>query len=436
MSANHLGVRGSRAVTAAALALIVLGCAIGVAVPAGLGWDFANFYDAGHRVVAGQADDLYHKDRPIGGEPPQGQMRFWGAPLSAVLFAPLALLPPGRALPAFKLENVIALALAMLLLFRHSRRFIADDARHRSLFAAAFAVLCLLYQPFWTIFRVGGQSTPTVLLALVVSLFCYMSSSFRMAALLLAGAAMVKPSLVVMLVFLAGAADVAFLIALIIVSVFLGLLSVIALGWPIHLEFLGVLVEGTRVSRPWHFNSSLYVPLENFRLLMNPDAATALMLTAAIWCVKLSVAGMLIVILRRSRRTEWPMAARRHFEFVMAICFWLLTSQTVWEHYLAMLFVPLCYMVAMWRYFPAPGQRLIVSIFVLAMGQNLVLMEWLWTRFDIRTAAFLIAIGLFKAGPLLLMAIVLWRYRNALFASYRAPEWTGPRTVVAAARTV
>src|SRR5437773_9151503 len=110
-AAGHVRTR-YKVLTVSALTLIVIGCTIGILVPAGLGWDFANFYDTGHRVAAGQVADLYHADRSIEGQPTQGSMRFWGAPLSAALFAPLAFLRPQLALIVFKMQNIVVLLVA------------------------------------------------------------------------------------------------------------------------------------------------------------------------------------------------------------------------------------------------------------------------------------------------------------------------------------
>jgi Glycosyltransferase family 87 len=417
------------AVTGAALTLIIVGCTIGVFVPAGLGWDFANFYDAGHRVVAGQFADLYHADRWIAGQPTQGSMRFWGAPLSAALFAPLAFLRPERALIVFKVQNIVVLLAALTLLYRHARRFVTRGPDNAAAFAAIFATLCLLYQPFWTIFRVGGQSTPTVFLLLVLALLCYMASQLFAMSLLLITAAMIKPALALMVLFLICVSGWPFIGALLLGGACFGALSVAAMGWAIQLEFLRVAIEGSQLSRPWQYNSSLYVPIENLRLLAlmpdsTPGAAVALSLAA--WCLKLAVVAIFVTVVRRSHRQEWSIPARRHFEFVMSVCFWLLISQAVWEHYLTMLFLPLAYFVAARRWFPTTAHRVLTVIFALCVGQNLILMEFLWTHFEITSVAALIAIGLIKAGPLVLTLIFLWRYQSSLFASYTAPEWSRP----------
>ncbi len=153
--------RRLRFIVATCLLLLVAQAAIGVAVPAGLGWDFANFYDAGHRVAAGQVADLFDPESPIAGGAPQGSLAFWSTPISAAFYAPLSALSPEVALVVFKLQNSAALFAVLALLFALYRR-LAGDSRLASLrFAALFAFVSLIYQPLWTIYRVGGQTTPT-----------------------------------------------------------------------------------------------------------------------------------------------------------------------------------------------------------------------------------------------------------------------------------
>ena len=90
----ELSQRTYQLVTWVFLAILLCGAIIGIVVPAGLGWDFANFYDTGRRVAAGQIQDLYNPKSLINGEQPQGTLAFWGTPISAWLYVPLSWLPP------------------------------------------------------------------------------------------------------------------------------------------------------------------------------------------------------------------------------------------------------------------------------------------------------------------------------------------------------
>src|SRR5437867_12908634 len=121
------------------LLAVVLGAGVtaGIAIPAGTGWDFANFYDAGHKAAAGQIRDLYDPEAVIAGRPAEAQLPYWGTPLSAYLLAPLAWMPPSTALVVFKIENTAALLLGLWLLFRYNRRFAESATSYRALFLAA-----------------------------------------------------------------------------------------------------------------------------------------------------------------------------------------------------------------------------------------------------------------------------------------------------------
>ena len=108
-------------ITLIGILVIIAGCLVGIVVPAGLGWDFANFYDAGHKVLVGQINDLYDPYALIGSHEPQGNMKFLGTPLSSYLYVPMALLAPETALVAFKIQNTLALGAALLILFFYTR---------------------------------------------------------------------------------------------------------------------------------------------------------------------------------------------------------------------------------------------------------------------------------------------------------------------------
>jgi hypothetical protein len=410
-----------RLVTTLALSLIVTGCLIGIVVPAGLGWDFGNFYEAGRLVAANQVGELYRPDRVAGASASIGHMRFWSAPLSAAFLAPLSLMQPTTALVVFKIQNTIALGLGLALLYLHCRRFV--EPAHRRDFTAAFATLSLIYQPFWTIFRVGGQTTPTVFLLLVIALLCHTKSRLLASASLLVVAAMIKPTLAVMCAFLVCVAGSSFMVALFAALTVLGLLSVATMGWAVHQEFLKVLAEGTQMLRPWVFNSSLYVPFENLRLLETSGPWNSSLVILE-WILRFIVIGTFVVVLQRSRGERWSTAARRHFEFLMAICFWLLTSQLLWEHYLSALFLPLAYFVAMFSAFSRRARILITAIFVTTLGQNLILVQYIATRLQIHSVPGLLAAGTLKAAPLILLLVVLLKHHREVFAIYRSPAWT------------
>jgi len=407
--------------TALFLFLILIGCLVGIVVPAGPGWDFANFYDTGRRVAAGDIQNIYNPDSLIAGEKPRGNLGFFGAPISAWLYVPLSYFPPMTALVIFKIQNTLAYFAALLLLYLYHRRFAADAPAAQWQFAALFIFLSLIYQPFWTVYRVGGQTTPTVFLLLTLALLSHTASRFFWSALFLVGALLIKPALITAVLFLALVSGLRFVSYAGALSLLAGVCSIALMGWDIHSQFLEQMRDGARASFPWFYNSSLYVTLDSFRVISQPLIHQISDILA--FLIKTAVIAILLYLVVKSRSNDWSARARRHFHFVMALCFFLFISVTVWEHYLSALFLLLIYIVAARRHFSRPAIILMGAIFVLAIGQNLIFVNFLRYVHNFESFFGLFLIGLFKSGPLLLTIVFLCRHSHELFQSYAAAQW-------------
>ena len=329
-----------RRLTWLAITLMLAGCLVGIAVPAGLGWDFANFYDAGRRAAAGQIDDVYDPNSLIAGHRPQGRMRFWGAPISAFFYTPMSGFSAEMALVLFKIENVLAFFASFVVLFCFSAKFVPHDRLARWKFAAVFVFLCLMYQPFWTVFRVGGQTTPTVLLLLTLALVAHVSGRFWWSALGVVLATLLKPALAPMLVYLLCVSGLSFLGASVAILAAVGLASLAWLGWPIHATFLELVLNNVQTTFPWSSNSSLYILIDNLRIALGPTADTGVprvILVLLTNALRGTVLATVVYLGVKSRSQPWPASAHRHWDFLLAVLFFLLWSMTLWEHYLAML---------------------------------------------------------------------------------------------------
>jgi hypothetical protein len=410
--------------TVACLILLAAGAGLGIVVPAGTGWDFANFYDTGARLAAGQIRDLYDPSTPIRGRAPQGSLGFYGTPISAFLYVPLSWFPPGVALPLFKVESTAAAFLALFLLYRHNRRFVGGDPVGQARFAAAFALLALIYQPFWTVYRVGGQTTPTVFLLLSVALVAHTAGRQFWAAVCLVLAGLIKPAFVLVLALLALVSGRRFQGYAAGAGLTAGVASVLVLGWPAHAAFLRTLAEGAGRSYPWFYNSSLYIVADTLwpylpAHLTSPWASRVVFVAILSGSI-LALGGSLVL---QSRACAWPAAARRHFDFLLAVSFALFLMPTVWEHYLAALFLPLIYIVASREHFEYPALGVVVAIFVLAVLQNLIVVNLLRYYFTWESLPHVLCIDLIKSSPLFLLMVVFVRYRAALFRSHGAPVW-------------
>jgi len=415
-----------RAVTVAACVGMALVTITGILVPAGLGWDFANFYDTGRRAAAGQLMSIYDPTTTIAGQAPQGGMAFWGAPLSAWFYAPLSMFSPEVALILFKLGGSLAYAGGLVLLYRHLRGTVSSAPLDQARFAAVFSLAALVYQPFWTMYRVGGQTTPFVFLFLLFALLAHQRNQPIATALGLLAAVLFKPAFLIAPALLVLLSDRRTFFAIAGVFGAAGLLSVLLFGWPLHREFIDVLLRGNQRPWPWFFNSSVYILADAFRPIQGsaPIAGAGgplpdLLRTA----LKAGVLGVFVWLALRSRKQAWNPSQRRHFNFLLAASFCLLLSQVVWEHYLAVLFLPLGCLLAAGPQLTRPARRLLAAIFVAALFQNLIFVMFFRSHVAIESNAALLAVSVVKSGTLLLYLLWLVWYKDLLFAwQARVPD--------------
>jgi hypothetical protein len=354
----------------------------------------------------------------IAGQAPQGKMAFWGAPISALIYAPLGLFSPGVALIVFKLTGTIACAIGLVLLFREYRPTAERNGASAGWFLVAFTGLVMLYQPFWTVYRVGGQTTPFVFLLLVLGLRAYLRQRLVAVAFAMLLVVLMKPAFAFVPAILFLLSGRRFGVALVTLFAITGLVSLALFGVELHREFLDILRRGSGKPSPWPFNSSLYIIADAFRPVANqvpvpraggwfPDALRV--------ALKLTVLATFVRLLVRSRKEPWTILQRRLFYYLGAIAFCLLISQVVWEHYLAVLFIPLVFLVAGFPRLERRAKRHLAIIFGLSVLQNLVLVMLFRDHVAVTSTPVLLAVSLVKAGPLLGLLLFIWFHEAALF---------------------
>jgi Glycosyltransferase family 87 len=395
------------------LLVMFVAAVVGILVPAGLGWDFANFYDTGRRAAAGQLRDIYDTNSLIAGRAPQGTMAFWATPVSAWLYAPLAWFPPRTALIVFKLAGTVSFAAGLVLLYRLVRRC-ADS----EWLAPLFCLAVLVYQPFWTIYRVGGQTTPFVFLLLTGGLLLYLRERYVACACCLLLAVLIKPTFLVVAGVLALVSGRRFLLSLGSVFVSAGLLSLALFGWPIHRQFLDILLRGAGHSSPWMFNSSLFIVADAFRPIVNSVPVTSeggsvpILLGLAL---RAAVVASGAALFWRSFRDPLSPDQRRLVRFLLSLTFCLLVSNVVWEHYLSILFIPIAFLLAAAPRLDRKAQWHLGAVLALAIFQNLILVLYVRDHVHLNSTPALLAVSLIKAGPLLLALGFVWFRRDLVF---------------------
>ena len=348
----------------------------------------------------------------IAGQPPLGNMTFYSAPLTAWIYAPMASLPPRAAMLAFKAAGTLALALALVLVYRGLAPRGDSDRRDRFFLLFALSVLC--FQPFWTIYRVGGQTTPFVLLFMVTGMTAALAGRMAAAALLCAAAVLIKPVL-------APAAILIFLLsdnrfratALIAGALSLGL-SLWLFGPDLHAEFLTLLGDETRKLLIPTLNSAAFSFLEPLFVgagayTQGGDAPPAL--ASGLTVLRLAAASGLIFGLWHLLRAGLSAATRTWVVWSAGLILALVLSPVVWAHYLGFAFPALALLLAVRLDLPGRARLHLGLIIGLGLFQHRMVIEQLERALGTDSTAALTAIGLIKSLPLLmlLLFLALWR---------------------------
>ncbi len=391
----------------------------------GVKLDFANYYDAGAKMLYGESANLFDQFALVNGHPPQGNMEFLAIPISAYLYTPLAMLSPRDAMLAFKIQNTLAFLAGLWLLFVHCRRFAGDTAEDHRRFASLFALQALIYQPFWFTYRVGGQAIPTSFLLFVVALLCHYREKYFLSALSLTAIVIMKPGFATVAALLALLSGIRFLVYLASLGLAAAGISIAALGWPIHAIFLAH--SRNHISAPdlWWGNSSLTLTLENLRhwALRNHQPELVLTLDFLRLATSLALAAFFLWLVLKSRSLIPSKQARLHFLYLAALCFGLMLLPVVWEHYLALLFIPLAAVVARRREFPSSAMILIAIIFAFPVLRNIAFALWMPSPPGQDSWPMLVLLGLSKSAPLLLLAVFLQRHYRSWLRTYASPDW-------------
>jgi len=315
--------------------LLLCRTAVAVVTGDGIGWDFKdNFYRVGTELYQGHPQNLYNVD------PYRG---YAGAPITAYLFAPLGQWSPRIALAEFKLICALCFAVGFWMLYS----LFAEAARPRlrqSLLLPAYLAAILLFEPFWFVFAVGGQSTAICFPLLVLFLRSYLSGRMGLASVALSVGILLKPFLAPVILILAFAGEWRLLILLVASGSVEAVLSLALLGLPIHLAWLTSLQQLTRQSVEawwnngsiWNVPDSIWVSVTFHKLIVASSTVTAWRTTIG-W-FRLALVPIFAFLAARTNRAGQDPIVRRRLVFDLAILFCMLQSLVVWPHYLAFLF--------------------------------------------------------------------------------------------------
>ncbi|MCB2134383.1 MAG: DUF2029 domain-containing protein [Rhodobacteraceae bacterium] len=399
-----------------AIALIAGLVVIGLIKPWGLGIDFANFYDAGQKARAGEFGSLYDPFALIAGREPLSHMTFFSAPVTSYFYAPLAALSPHMALFVFKALGTAAMLLALVLLYREAKSLVGTSQNEEAIYFGLFAVAALFFQPFWTIYRVGGQTTPFVFLLLVLGNMAYVRGAFVWTALIFSLIVVIKPVFGPAAFLLFVLSSNRFRVTALLAAAIVGGLSFMLFGWELHREFLARILEENRVLlRPW-MNSSpfswiepFFVAPEDYRGASELPAGVRLIETLA----RLGVGAALLWALRRQWLLATDPGLRRHLIYCTALLLVIVISPVIWAHYLAILFIPLAFLIARANWLPKGAQVIFGFATIMCFFQSLIVVRQLEKLFTFDTTGEILTIGLIKSLPAMLFILgMVWFHRS------------------------
>jgi hypothetical protein len=409
-----------------ALCLILALTAYGVFNHRNIYFDFANFYDAGQKARAGEFATLYDPFAKIAGEKPFGNMPFLSAPMTSLLYVPLTWFPPRTSTVLFKAAGALAEIAGLVLLFLETRRLSGPSPGEVRAFLALFAWSALIFQPFFTFYFVGGQTTPFVFALLVLGWSAFLRGRDGAAALAVGAAVLVKPAF-------APAAAVLFLagggrfrgVALVFAAAVAGL-SLATLGAGLHLDFLRkVIDESAHLRAPWQNSNPLswleplWVPPETYSAGGNRPAAGRAVLTM----LQLAAAAAVCAALAATLRRRLVLPAARHAIFSAAFLVAFVLSPIVWSHYLMVLFIPFAALVALRRHLPPWVRAALVTVVLVSVFQNGLLMRKVWSIIPVDTTPEAVVHGLLKSLPALLFLAIALFGRDAIARALQDPAW-------------
>lgn len=387
--------------------LILVILAHGIFAPRGLYLDFANFFDAGQKVAAGELVNLYDEFAQIGGNAPYGNMRFFGTPISAYAYAPLAAFPPNLAAIIFKVFSTICILSGLFIFYRRLTVNVTEE--ERSSFFWLFCAAAFLFHPFWTVMQVGGQSSAAAFLGLVVGLHAYEKGNDWTAALALSIVIGLKPLFVAVAILLFLLSTGRFRIAIVVCGIIGLVLSLAAMGWPLHEQFLHTaLSEGGQA--PERTNSHILAWLGPL-LYSDENANTFSTVRMAASAALVFLLMAITIVARNMRQND---AAARYFTFLMCTLAALAISPTVWGHYLMFLFVPIALVISAWARLPKGVVLLVALAILVAPFQNLLVFNQFWKLPIASEGWFALSMAAIRSLPMLFTTLAILIYARSI----------------------
>ena len=392
-----------------ALAILAVSFIYAIGFTDGALWDFSGFYDAARRVASGEIGNIYDVTTEIGGRRPLSIMPYRGTPIGAVVLSPLASLELRNAMLVMKAGNAVAILLAVASLvwcyLPHARR--EGDAAG---FVLRVTLSLFVFLATWAAFRVGGQTTPFAFLALAAGYVALQRDRPWLVAACLVATFLIKPGFAIICFFAAILLGPRVILRCAALGTLVLLASLLLFGVDLHMKFADSIRAATVRSQPWLFNSGLLVIFENLKPIVGDSAERVFTIVGTV--VRLGLVLMVGRLLFMKRDTS--SRGVRFADYSTAIVVGLAVPQTIWEHYLVLLLIPLIPLLAVYPSLSRPTQRLVLVTLGAGLLQHTTVTEGLAALVPIETVVPLVIAGLLKAVPLATMLALVGFRRKEL----------------------
>jgi hypothetical protein len=188
------------------------------------------------------------------------------------------------------------------------------------------------------------------------------------------------------------------------------LASLLLFGVDLHMKFADSIRAATVRSQPWLFNSGLLVIFENLKPIVGDSAERVFTIVGTV--VRLGLVLMVGRLLFMKRDTS--SRGVRFADYSTAIVVGLAVPQTIWEHYLVLLLIPLIPLLAVYPSLSRPTRQLVLVTLGAGLLQHPTVTEGLAALVPIETVVPLVIAGLLKAVPLATMLALVGFRRKEL----------------------
>jgi putative flippase GtrA len=323
----------------------------------------------------------------------------------------------------FKLGNAASIVLTIIIVHHLLIQYVPPEKRAD--FSMRIWAVALIFQPFWTVFRVGGQVSPTILLLFCIGLALHLYARPAFAAACLAVIVLIKPVFLPGALFLAIAGGTRFFVSCMAAGLAIAAVSIGLFGVELHLEFFERVRSESSQVWPGYYNSAITSPIDHLLGVNCSEEGYCLRSPALLYggfVLRGAAAAIVIFAFIRAARHA-PKDARLILMWIVGAIAPIIFTPVAWAHYLTVLFPLLALAIAFIDRLSVAARAIIGTIVVVSILQNLILVRFLLRHIDHFDAMDHFWFGLAKSLPVWLTVSFFAFFGRSIAAIMHAPVW-------------